>query len=247
MKKIIYHKLFTRLIYTWLSVFILLLLIIIQLNWLGTFLNQEQALHKQQIKLIDFTYRTELISNRLTDNIKIFSYTFNPEALGIYLQELKKVKKADDYILFLKHLQSSPSEVNFVLKAKALADSIREIELKSIKLMLFAYNVSDEMIPTEIKSFQLSPEEDSLSKQEKINLAIKLLQAPEYLESKQEILKLIKQMRQAILLRTSENIIKKISQIDYLFMSLMISAILCLIIILWIIWFRRLSLKKWLS
>lgn len=247
MKKNVYTKLFSQLIYTWIFVCILLLSIIAQLYWLEILIEQEQKLYQEQMKLIDFTYRTELISHRLTDNIKIFSHTFNPESLSVYIQEFKKVKKIDDHILFLKNLQCSTAEINLILQAKILADSIREPELKSIKLMVQAYDVNEEIVPAEIKSFQLSPEEATLSKQEKIKLAIQLLQSESYMISKEKILTLIKQTRQEILTRTTQNIAKKHIKIDYLRMSLMLSTILCLIIILWIIWFRRMTLKKWLS
>lgn len=247
MKKNIYNKLFSHLIYTWIFVCIFLLSIIVQLYWLEMLINKEYKLYQQQLKLINFTFRTELVRNRLTDNIRFFSYTFNPEFLGNYLQELKKVKKIDDYVLFLKNLKSSPAEINILLQAKALADTIREPELKSIKLMLMAYNVNEEIIPPEVKFFQLSPEESALSKQEKTDLAIKLLQAESYIDTKQKILILVRKMRDAVLTRTSQSITIVQNQIAYLWMSLMFSTVICLIIILWIIWFRRLSLKKWLS
>lgn len=246
MKKKRYKQLFTRMIYTWLLLLLIVLSILLQLFWLESLYYQERALNQAQLKLVDFTYRTELVTTRLTYNVKFFSNTFNPQALASYWDELQKVKKVDQYILFLKNLHSSSRELQLILQAKSLADSVRERELKAIKLILMAYNANESTIPNEIRAFQLTAEENALSKTEKIELSKSLLNDHEYLAKKATILKLIKQTRNAIVLRTQKEIQNNQSQIDYLINSLMTTTLISLIILAIIFWIRRLSLKRWL-
>jgi len=246
MNKDIYKKTMTRLIYAWLILFSLLIFGIVNISNLSTYLNEADKLRKEELGLVEFTYKTELVGHNLTNSVRLFTVVFDPEMLTSYWNELQKIRMADSYIVYLKNLHGSKDELQYILTAKKIADGIRENEIKSIKLILTAYEINPKIIPPEIEDYELSLTEKSLSPTEKIKLAQQLLKTKAYVEDKERIFFLFKKTRDAIVKRSQEQNQQMAKKIDFSMLYLKYTLYLALILVIIIVWIRALAIRKFL-
>ncbi len=244
MNKNLYKQIMTRLIYAWIILFALILLLIFNLFVLSGYLKTYKLMVNEQVRLLEFTYQSELVSSSLTNSVRYFARTFDPTALSLYLIELKKVRKIDEYIIYLKKLHGSPQELQYFLNTKKIAESIRENEIKSIKLILTAYKADNSITPDEIQNYYLSPQEMALTADEKLNLAHELVQKRDYLSKKEQITRLIREARTTINDRTAANIQTVEEKIDFRMLYLKFTAFFALCLVIIIVWIRALSIRR---
>lgn len=244
MNKQLYRRTIARLVYIWMILLAIILTVFVYLGLLGNTLKKERLLNQEQLKLIAFTYKAELVMQRLTDSVIYFSLAFEPQALANYWDKLQQIRKIDAYMLYLKNLHSDTQEINNFLQAKKLADSLREDELKSIKLVLSAYEVNQAAIPAEIQDFYLTDSEKALTKAQKLSQAAELVHTKEYLMTKEKIRSLIQEARQNILKRGQVEQATIEKQIDGYLLLLKITTVFALFLIIIIVWIRGLSIRR---
>ncbi len=182
MKKItnIYFLLITSIILIFISS-----ILIFKLN---NFILEERIDNNQEIEFIEAGAALAKASDYLTSQARAFSVTGDPRYLENYWHEVNIVKRRDAAIETLERLSSDSDLINLLTQSKRNSDALIQTQLESMRSVLEAYHVPENLMPSPINTFKLSSKIQSLSPQEKILSAQSILYDKKYNSDKQSIM-----------------------------------------------------------
>ncbi len=158
----------------------------------------------------------EMGSDWLTENVRSFVVTGNIAYMDEYFKELEVTKRRDTAVATVKGLLEITPESKEAYESlnTALSNSneLVDLEYEAMKLVLEVGNYGEERIPQQLRSLQLSDEDEQLTDDEKIQRAQELVFGPEYAEYKDRIrsnsehcAQVLMQSFEQLRVRTSDN------------------------------------------
>jgi PAS domain S-box-containing protein len=156
-----------------------------------------QAHHQtveRQVELKQLSIKLATTVDYLIEEARQFAMTGNLKYHQNYWQKLE-VQTADKVLTRLKALNIPSEEFNLLKSAKQNSDTLIAIEMRSMRLVSEAQNISKSLIHPTIANWTLSPEDMALSPDEKINVAREILFDAQYQASKKSIMEPIAQFQ----------------------------------------------------
>lgn len=170
---------------------IFLILVTLLLIYSGSILNKDMInvdlAIKQQEKTLRLGTNIEEVINELTDLSRSFANNYDLKDVNEYWHQINVENKKDKIILNLNSMDIPEEESNYIIKAKKISDELEEIHVHSMKLIFLAKNYDNKYMPPRIMKYQLPDLENSLSNEEKLELASDLVFGEEYLRMRKEI------------------------------------------------------------
>lgn len=86
----------------------------------------------------------------------------------------------------IKSISKDRNQIAKFIKSKRLSDELIDLDMRSMRLTLEAYNVPETLMPQRVSDFELIADDESLSKEDKIQLSQKLLFSQDHFNKKQK-------------------------------------------------------------
>lgn len=149
----------------------------------GSYVNWERAAHQMHVG-----------SDMLTEQARLYTQTKDLKFLNNYFDEMGKARnhKSASAILFKNNL--NPIKSNNLQQAMLLSNALGTTEIYAIRLVAEACGEDISKLPRQVRSVHLSAKDKSLSSDDKIQLARKMLFDKDYREMKANIMRLLNEV-----------------------------------------------------
>ncbi len=141
-------------------------------------------------------------SNILTDQVRLYAVTAEPEYMEAYFQEANVDRKRERALEELEEFHMEGEVKAYLEKALNRSNELMESEFYSMKLVSEASHYETESLPEEIRTVALSKEDAALSEEEKIQKAQDLVFGDGYRDVKEEIMEDISNSLMSVLNET---------------------------------------------
>ena len=152
------------------------------------YLRMERA-SRNYISAQHSAYEMEMGSDNLTDQVRSFVVTGDPEYMEAYFTEAEVTRRRDWAVETLETLLNGTDNLAYSYLAESLrwSNELMELEYHAMKLTAEAEGMRPEDIPAVVQEWTLSPEEQRMSPDEKQAAAIELVYGAEYVRYKSQI------------------------------------------------------------
>ena len=155
---------------------------------LNNFILEERVDYNKEIEFIEAGSTLAKTSDFLTSQVRAFSVTGSPYYLENFWQEVNVDKRRDKAIKTLERLTSDSDLINLLTQSKRNSDALIQTELESMRLILEAYQVPENLMPRPISTFKLSSKIQSLPPEKKIFLGQSILYDKKYISDRQSVM-----------------------------------------------------------
>tara|TARA_B100001093_G_C26842829_1_gene1021376 strand:+ start:1860 stop:2531 length:672 start_codon:yes stop_codon:yes gene_type:complete len=155
---------------------------------LNNFILEERVDYNKEIEFIEAGATLAKASDYLTSQARAFSVTGNPLYLENYWHEVNIDKRRDKAIQTLERLSSDSDLINLLTQSKRNSDVLIQTQLESMRTVLEAYQVPENLMPRPINTFKLSSTTQALSPEKKVFSAQSILYNKKYASDKQSIM-----------------------------------------------------------
>ncbi len=188
----------------------------------------------------------EIASDYLTDRVRCFVVTGEPEYMDDFFEEVKETRRRDNAVNELEMLlQGSDSSALTVLgSALELSNELVIIEDHAMRLVVKAGDYDPAQIPEEVRDIELTPEEAGMSDEELLALARDLVFGNSYVHYKDKIRENVGLCTQALIGSSSQELEKASAQLALLFSIQTAATIFFLLIVLAIVAIQTLLVRK---
>ncbi len=131
----------------------------------------------------------EIGSDYLTDQVRLYAVTKDPDYIEGYFTEVEETKRRDKALESLEeHLDGKHEEIlEASREALKLSNELMEMEIHAMKLVALSVDEDGSMLLPEIRDYPLPEDEMSLSDEEKSEAAVKLVFSEGYQDMKRQI------------------------------------------------------------
>ena len=231
-----------RITYFWVALLVFSIICLALNLQLNRTIASERFVHKDKIEMSAMGYLLAQRSDFLTSQARNFSVTANPKHLMLYWDEVNLHKKRDYAVTRLEQLSGDKSEVMLLAQSKANSDALILTEIKSMRLVLDAHQVPEELMPTPTRWYILTADEKALTPSQKMILAQNILFDETYLQNKKSIMDPIDKFTKQLAKRTLKEQTAVEARVDNYQYALFGSTVALSICIFCIIWLRILYL-----
>lgn len=236
-------KILIKIIYIWILLFILSVGVLISLIYINTSFNQERQAYERTSKLVDVITYANMRVIELSMQIRSFVINGNSLFIANYWRLSKQVANIKITRKYLKDLNASPEEIDYIFQAKKYMAQTRLIELNAIKLLATAYQIDPKLLNNEIRSYQLSDKNKQMKAKQQVKMAQKMLFSKKYTQQKMQIVNLMSKFQQSVSHRISAHYTNEIKTTNLAMYVLTILLLIQVIAIMSVIWLRSVSLK----
>ena len=229
--------------YFWIGLFLFSIVCMALIIQLDKAISVERLVNKDKIEMTSLGYLLAQQSDFLTSEARNFAVTANPEHLMLYWDEVNLGKKRDYAVTRLRQLSHNSDEVSLLAESKSNSDALMLTETKSMRLVLDAHNVPDELMPDQVRRYTLTAEESELTPNQKILLAQAILFDNTYTRNKKAIMDPVDLFEEKLKTRTLQEQLVSQSKVDMYRMYLIASTSILAFLIFCIVWLRTLYLK----
>ena len=228
--------------YTILTVIIFLLCISSYCLWtISTETTKERTDYQDEIRFLQAGAQLAKASDYLTAEARAFSVTGDPRHLENYWHEVNTTKRRDSAIATLESLSSDNKLINLLIQSKRNSDALIQTELQSMRSVLEAYKVPDNLMPPPIDQFNLPHNIEKLDAQKKILSAQRILYDKQYYLDKQSIMAPIATFNKLAMAHIEKKISMAKNKINTLVLTLKILLIILIFFNVSMIWILRKS------
>ena len=192
------NKYIHKIVFIWSMLLILAVGAVISIVLLFLCIKDEREIANKELNFISIANQLQTGSDYLTNMARAFAVTHNPKFLKNYWQEVEVEQNRTKAVEVLKFISANDEEINSLIVSKRSSDDLIKTELRSMKLVLAAYDVPADLTPPAVKKYKLSLSDDDLSKSEKITLAADILYNTQYEQDKRKIIEPIEQFKQKV-------------------------------------------------
>jgi hypothetical protein len=203
----------------------------------STDITKERCSNNKEAELQSLSFELSNASNYLTEEVRKFAITLAPVHLRNYWTEINITKTREKTITRLLDLEIPKSEFEFLNRAKNKSDDLIHTEIRAMKLVLRVYEVPKEQMEPDVRDYQLTNEDESLSFNQKVNLAREILYNSEYDAKKKEIMALINEFDTKMRARIHQETNRAILDTNRSQTLLLIAIIAVFIYLLYLVWF----------
>jgi hypothetical protein len=226
--------------YTILTIMILLLCISSYCLWtISTETTKERTNYHDEIIFLQAGEQLAKASDYLTAEARAFSVTGDPRHLENYWHEVNTKKQRNLAIATLESLNSDNNLNNLLIQSKRNSDALIQTELQSMRAVLEAYKVPDDLMPPPIDQFSLPHNVEILDAQKKILSAQKILYDKQYYLDKQSIMAPIAAFNKLAFTHIEKKISNANKKIDTFVLTLKILLIALIFLSISMIWLLR--------
>lgn len=191
----------------------------------------------------------ESASDYLTDRVRCFVVTGEIEYLDDFFEEVETARRRDQAVTDLEQLldgrdSGALAALNTALE---LSNELVQTEYKAMRLTLEAGDYPMEDIPEEIAGIRLTPEEQSMSREELLKTAQNLVFDNNYMHAKDRIRENVNLCTQALIRSSSQELENASAQMPLLVNIQTWMTVLFLLIVLGIVVIISLQIRKPLS
>lgn len=129
----------------------------------------------------------EEASDYLTEQVRLYVMTTDPEYMNAYIEELYVTKRREQALENLRIHNISEESLSYLQQALDDSNALAVTELYAIRLVGEAVGYPPDLFPDSMKSIRLSEEDAALSSEEKLQKAQTQVFNTEYLHSKELI------------------------------------------------------------
>ncbi len=133
-------------------------------------------------------YQLGKYSDFLTMEAQAFAVTGKVEHLINYWKEMEIEQNRETVIKRLTEYNVADHESHFLIQSKRNSDDLVQTEIRSMRLVLSAYQIPQELYPLAVKNYHLEPADQALSPAEKIEMAQSILFDEKYAINKAKIM-----------------------------------------------------------
>jgi diguanylate cyclase (GGDEF)-like protein len=126
-------------------------------------------------------------SDYLTNQVRLYVMTSNLEYAENYFTEINESRRREQAIQRLLELNTNPDTLQHLQNALDYSNELAEREIYAMKLISEAQFFNPELLPEEIVATELAPEDQALSRENKIRSAENLVFSETYEKSKNKI------------------------------------------------------------
>ncbi|MEE3003550.1 MAG: hypothetical protein VX335_04285 [Pseudomonadota bacterium] len=229
--------------YFWLGLLALSILSIFIVQKLDNAIQQERLTNKDKVEMVSLGYILANRSDFLTAEARNFAVTANPLHMMRYWDEVFVSKTRDYCVSRLKQLSANKNEIALLAKSKRNSDALILTEIRSMKLVLEAHNIPNELTPEPVRNYILPEYEKNLSANNKMLLAQKIMFNEQYYDDKKLIMDPIAIFEKQLNERTNIDLQKNEHEVNKYRIYLITTISLLAIFIFIIIWLRILYLR----
>jgi len=222
----------------WTSLFILSIGSLFALFQLSTVTQKNDRLDIAAQEITTLGYHLKIASHYLTSEARSFAVTGDPAHLINFWHEVNIDKRREKAIRKLMLVDTNKGTSQLLILSKHNSDELINTEMRSMFLMLSAYNIPTKLFPPGVRSYHPTPSETKLTANEKILLAQKILFDKKYSAMKSSIMNPIKTFNSQILKQVKNNIIQVNQAQQNLLLILKITLSILALVIVCIAWYR---------
>lgn len=230
--------------YLWLLSILIGITSLIILYFLRSSIAMEQKILHGKLEMLSAATQLQRTMVYLTSQVRGFSVTNKPEHLRNFWNEVLILKNREKSIEILKRLSDNKKNIDSLIQSKRLSDALIDKQLRSMRLVLEAYDVPMSLMPERVSDFELSAKDKNLSPEGKIILSQKLLFDKKHFEQKKRISKLIQSFIVQLQKETGEKLTTQSQMTNYYIILLNIFLWLQILIVISIIWIRSSSERE---
>ena len=190
--------------YFWIALLLSSIVSIALLMQLDQTIIAERNIYKDKLEMTTLGNLLAKKSDFLTSHARNFAVTSNPRSLMLYWNEINLNKQRDYAVIRLKQLSTKKDEIELLEKSKSYSDALTLTEVKSMKLVLDAHNVPENLMPQQVERYILPTQDKLLSPNNKILLAQEILFDQKYELDKKLIMDPIETFESKLISRTAE-------------------------------------------
>lgn len=222
----------------WSALFLLSIGSIIALFQLSTSLRANDRLDIKRLEITTLGYQLKSVSNYLTSEARSFAATADPSHLINFWNEVDIQERREKAIQNLMLVDTNKDTSRLLILSKHNSDKLINTELRSMYLILTAYNIPISLFPQGVRAYQLTPYEEKLSRSEKILLAQKILFDKKYQNDKISIVNPINEFNSKTLKKLKEDLVQINREQAELLLVLKITLSILALLIVCIAWYR---------
>ena len=226
-----------RITYFWVALLVFSILSLALNLQLNRMITTERLVHKDKIEMSAMGYLLAEKSDFLTSQARNFSVTADPEHLMLYWDEVDLHQQRDYAVERLEQLSGEKSETALLAKSKANSDALILTEIKSMRLVLDAHQVPEELMPAPVRRYILTADEKALTPNQKMILAQHILFDDTYLQNKKSIMDPIDEFTTQLAKRTLEEqsaVEARVDRYEYALFASTLALSLCIFCIIWL-------------
>lgn len=129
-------------------------------------------------------YDLQTGSDYLTDQVRCFTATGDPEYMNKYFEEAEVTRRRDQALAALQEELAGSDADKYLSEAMLNSQNLMETEYYAMRLTVEAYGIPLDSCPQIIREMQLSEDDVALSKEEMKELALDMVLGTEYKETK---------------------------------------------------------------
>src|SRR3990167_8877034 len=172
----------------WVFLLVLGIGLVTSIYFFNHFLKVERKAESSEAIYITLATQLSADSNYLTNAVREFVMTGNPNYLQDYWYEADIARGRDKIIEQLDQLSLPESEKALLITAKRNSDALMATETRAMKLILLAINVPEQDMYPPVRDYRLLSTDISLPAIDKINLAQKILFDHAYMNDRASVL-----------------------------------------------------------
>ena len=222
----------------WSALFLLSIGSIIVLFQLSASLKKHDRLDTTEQEITTLGYQLKTVSNYLTSEARSFAVTAAPSHLINYWNEVNIQKRREKALQKLMLVDTHKDTSRLLILSKHNSDELINTELRSMFLILSAYNIPIDLFPQGVRTYQPTPSETKLSGSKKILLAQKILFDKKYQDEKFSIMNPINEFNHKIIKNLKKSIFQVNREQANLLLILKITLSILALFIVCIAWYR---------
>ena len=206
------------------------------------FLRMSEA-NERYIQAQDAAADLESASDYLTEKVRAFAVTGDPDYLTAFFEEVEVVQRRDQAVSRLEKLLQGNHQkaLAYLSSALEISNELVRTEYLSMKFIVEAGDYPEERIPDPVRELELSPAEKALSAEEKRLRAIDLVFNEEYADKKAQIKAETALCTEDLMLSAEKEMAASNSAME----KLMTVQTLCTVLLLMVVFFMVLYLAFW--
>lgn len=123
-------------------------------------------------------------SNYLTEHIRLYVVTMQPEYMEAYFTEANVTRRRESALEALKQYDVSKEAFEFLETALDYSNKLMEREIYATKLIALSENVSMEELPEEVRKVKINAEDENLTPEEMVEKARIIIFGTDYQDAK---------------------------------------------------------------
>ncbi len=228
----------------WLFLFFSNVLCVVVLVFLFSRINEERIAAVARGDIFALGYQLGKYSDFLTMETQAFAVTGDVEHLINYWKEIEVDQNREKIIRRLKEYGVADQESHLLIESKRNSDELVQTEIRSMRLVLSAYNIPRDLYPDAVKDFHLIPSDEARSPAEKIQLAQDIVFDEEYRINKAKIMDPITLFNDNIARNIQMSILAKRETTNWVLYLIIAVFSFNSLIIIGTIWLKRSVLTK---